>query len=69
MTVVSGGGGETPCLCNILPQATPVEDNPVVKAWVNRTRKGLQPHFDEANQMTYRTREMYPKIAQQLARL
>lgn len=45
------------------------EDNPVVKAWVNRIRKRLQPHFDEASQMTYRTREMYPKIAQQLARL
>ena len=45
------------------------EDNPVVKAWFDRVKERLQPHFDDAHKMTYRTREMYPMIAQQLAKL
>ena len=45
------------------------EDNAVVKAWADRVKQRLQPHFDEAHKMTYRTREMYPSIAKQLAKL
>lgn len=45
------------------------EDNAVVKAWAERVKKRLQPHFDEAHKMTFRTREMYPTIAKQLAKL
>lgn len=45
------------------------EENYVVKAWMERVKERLQPHFDEAHKMTYRTREMYPMIKEQLAKL
>ena len=45
------------------------ESNATVKAWMERVKQRLQPHFDEAHTMTYRTREMYPTIVKQLAKL
>ncbi|CAG2209166.1 GST [Mytilus edulis] len=45
------------------------EENSVVKAWMDRVKERLQPHFDEAHKLTYRTRDMYPMIKEQLAKL
>ncbi|XP_046568604.1 LOW QUALITY PROTEIN: glutathione S-transferase theta-1-like [Haliotis rubra] len=34
------------------------ESSPVVKAWMQRVRERLQPTFDDASKMVYRTREV-----------
>ena len=38
------------------------ESNPNVKAWMQRVRERLQPHFDEGHSITYRTRKLYKQI-------
>ncbi|WAR03517.1 GSTT1-like protein [Mya arenaria] len=40
--------------------------NPRVKAWMERVRERLNPHFDEGNAIVYRTREAYKKIGPSL---
>lgn len=36
--------------------------NSKVKAWIDRVRETLNPHFDEGHAITYRTRKSYEKL-------
>lgn len=40
--------------------------NPKVKAWMERVKEALNPHFDEGHAIIYRTREVYTKLGPQL---
>ncbi|KAL3857555.1 hypothetical protein ACJMK2_012207 [Sinanodonta woodiana] len=42
------------------------ESNPVLDAWMKRVKARLQPNFDEAHQITYRTCEIYKKTKDNL---
>ena len=42
------------------------EDNPRVKAWMERVRQRLNPYFDEGHAVTYRTREAYKTVGPKL---
>ncbi|XP_050410538.2 glutathione S-transferase theta-1 [Patella vulgata] len=41
-------------------------DNPVVKAWIERVRNRLAPHFDDAHKIIFRTRDIYPTLKAKL---
>lgn len=43
--------------------------NHIVKAWMDRVKERLQPHFDDAHQIIYRTREIYKTLGPQLAKM
>lgn len=54
-------------VCELLQLFPVFEDeiytsNAKVKAWMDRVRNRLNPHFDEGQAIVYRTREAYKKV-------
>ena len=40
--------------------------NPKIASWMERVREQLNPHFDEAHSIVYRTRDAYKKLGPKL---